>query len=71
VPVSAEDVSFDFPQPGDGSFNSPNIEVGGLAQMRRRPVKTGWQLLGTIAVSYSLLFLSTSEAAAEEGSECN
>jgi len=27
VPVSAEDISFDFPQPGDGSFNSPNIEV--------------------------------------------
>jgi hypothetical protein len=27
VPVSAEDVRFGFAEPGDGSFNGPNIEV--------------------------------------------
>jgi hypothetical protein len=36
----------------------PNWNIGGLAQMRRRPVKAGWRLLMTVAVLFfPLLFV--------------
>jgi hypothetical protein len=48
----------DSPKSSDVLAPEPNRTFGGLAQMRRRPVKTGWRLLVTVAVLFfPLLFV--------------